>query len=206
MRCLIRRRSTRKAFKLPCTSEQAYNMLLGAYKAEVSYRGRTFVDDPTLSGYIKALADFLTSDSTKFGFMLVGKCGNGKTTLLYAFRELLNYLASSEVISTEYTMEIKDAREITTLAKSDYSKIQSLKEKPMLAIEDMGKEPTEVLDYGNVYSPVVDILEYRYTKQLFTAATTNLTSEEIEQKYKERIRDRFREMFLRILFTNKSYR
>lgn len=49
----------------------------------------------------------------------------------------------------------------------------------MLAIEDMGREPTEVLDYGNILNPVIDLIEYRYDAQLFTVITTNLNKKEI---------------------------
>ena len=76
----------------------------------------------------------------------------------------------------------------------------------MLAIDDLGKEPTEVLDYGNVLSPVVDLMEYRYQHQLFTAVTTNLTPDEIRDKYGKRIADRFNEMLEVIVFEDISYR
>ena len=82
----------------------------------------------------------------------------------------------------EVGMEIVDAMEITILSK-DYNKMRSLRSRSMLAIDDLGKEPAEVLSYGNVLSPVVDLLEYRYQHQLFTAITTNLTAAELQEKY-----------------------
>lgn len=204
-RCLIRQKITRKIFKLPITSEQAFSMLLASYKAEVLYRRREFVDSSDLRMHIRSIADFVTGDSTKFGFMLIGNCGNGKTTLLYAFQNLLNYLVRREVIDADYGLQIIDAREITMQAK-DYKQVDKLKKEPMLAIEDMGRESTEVLDYGNVYNPVIDLLEYRYDQQLFTAFTSNLSVDELAKKYGTRITDRFREMFLKVVFTNQSYR
>ena len=74
------------------------------------------------------------------------------------------------------------------------------------AIEDIGREPTEMLDYGNVLNPIIDLIEYRYNNQLFTAITTNLTSEQISTKYGRRIADRFNEMLEVIIFKNPSYR
>ena len=109
------------------------------------------------------------------------------------------------MIDADYCLQIIDAREITLQAK-DYKKIEKLKKEPMLAIEDMGRESTEVLDYGNVYNPVIDLLEYRYDQQLFTAFTSNLSVDELAKKYGTRITDRFREMFLKVVFTNQSYR
>lgn len=205
MHALIAQKSTRKIFRLPLTTEQAFNMLLGAYKAEVAYRHREFVyDDPTKANILK-VAEFLTSAPGKFGFMLIGNCGNGKTTLLYAFQNLLNYLSRREVVPKDCGIQIVDAREVTVKAR-DYKEMSALKSRPMLAIEDMGRESTEVLDYGNVYNPVIDLLEYRYDQQLFTAFTSNLSVDELTEKYGRRIADRFREMFAKVVFKNSTYR
>lgn len=205
MHTLIAQKSTRKIFRLPLTTLQAYNMLLGAYEAEVVYRKRKFIlDEPTKDNILR-VAEFLTSDPGKFGFMLIGNCGNGKTTLLYAFQNLLNYLAKREVVPKDCGIQIIDAREVTEMAK-DYKSMSNLKRKPMLAIEDMGRESTEVLDYGNVYNPVIDLLEFRYDQQLFTAFTSNLSVDELTAKYGKRIADRFREMFAKVVFKQPTYR
>ena len=45
----------------------------------------------------------------------------------------------------------------------------------VLGLDDLGTEQSEVLDYGNVYTPVIDLLTKRYEEQLFTIITTNLT-------------------------------
>lgn len=47
-----------------------------------------------------------------------------------------------------------------------------------------------MLDYGNVLSPMVDLLTKRYDLQLFTIVTTNLTPQEIRTNYGDRIADR----------------
>lgn len=205
MHALIAQKSTRKIFRLPLTTQQAFDMLLGAYKSEVIFRQRKFVEDEATKGNIMKVAEFLTSEPGKFGFMLIGNCGNGKTTLLYAFQDLLNYLSKREVIDKDCGIQIRDAREVTELAK-DYKSMSNLKRVPMLAIEDMGRESTEVLDYGNVYNPVIDLLEFRYDQQLFTAFTSNLSVDELTAKYGKRLADRFREMFAKVVFKNPTYR
>lgn len=205
MRALIAQRSTRKIFRLPLTILQAYNMLLGAYEAEVVHRQRKFVMDEATKENIMKVAEFLTSGPGKFGFMLIGNCGNGKTTLLYAFQNLLNYLAKLEVIDKDCGIVIRDARDVAAMA-GNHDALSDLKKRPMLAIEDMGREGTEVLEYGNVYNPVVDLLEFRYDRQLFTAFTSNLSVDELAAKYGKRLTDRFREMFVKVVFRNGSYR
>ncbi len=76
----------------------------------------------------------------------------------------------------------------------------------MLAIDDMGVEATEVLDYGNALTPIKDLIEYRYDAQLFTMISTNLTAEEVRKKYEARIADRFNEMWEVLVFENPTYR
>ena len=98
-----------------------------------------------------------------------------------------------------------DAKEVQQYAR-DQKAFQDLRQCELLAVEDMGREPLEVLDYGNVLNPVVDLLEYRYNNQLFTFITTNLRADEIRKKYGDRIADRFNEMLEVIVFGGDTYR
>ena len=100
---------------------------------------------------------------------------------------------------------ITDSKQLARLA-SDYREFERIQKLNMLAIEDMGKEPLEVMVYGNVIAPVQDIIEYRYDKRLFTFITTNLSPQEITQRYGVRVGDRLKEMVSKIVFENDSYR
>ena len=102
-------------------------------------------------------------------------------------------------------MRIVDAKELVQVSRN-IRDFNDLRRKSMLAIDDMGKEPAEVLDYGNVTNPVIDMIEYRYHHQLFTVITTNLDPEQIKKKYGTRVADRFREMLHVIVFQDISYR
>lgn len=189
------------------TQEQAEDVLMAAYQAEIDFRHRIFEDDEPTRENIKRVAKFLTDDNQKFGMIFLGLCGNGKTTMLYAFQQSVNYLNRNNLFadSSQVGIQIMDAKEIAGIAK-DVKEFRTIKNRPMLAIEDMGREPTEVLDYGNILNPVIDLIEYRYDAQLFTIITTNLNPEEIRAKYGARVADRFNEMLEKIIFKNKSYR
>ena len=177
-----------------------------AYQAEVEYRRRIFVGDEQTANNIKSFATFLTSEDSKFGVLFCGICGNGKTTLLLAFQNATNYLNNHGFFENDKVgISIVDAKDISLYAR-DHKSFHSLRCRDMLAIEDLGREPTEVLEYGNVLNPVIDLLEYRYNNQLFTLITTNLQPKEIREKYGNRIADRFNEMFDKIIFNNKTYR
>lgn len=169
-----------------------------------------YIDDSSTRMAIFKLAQSLTSPSPRCGVMLCGKCGNGKTTLVYALQSMVNSLNSCGHFKFlgpyfKVGMRIFDAKELVLLSRK-LDEWRSVCARDMMAIDDLGKEPTEVLDYGNVTSPLVDLLEQRYQSQKFTVVTTNLAPKEIRGKYGERIADRFREMFEVIAFEFDSYR
>lgn len=204
---LLRRGTMTERFKLPMTKEQAYQLLLAAVKGEVEYRARKFEFNDAVKSYANTIAEWLTGDSSKFGLLLCGNVGNGKSTFVKAFQQLLNQLNLRSEDNRDYRkIRIIDARTVAYLCKSDYREWEELGRLPMLAIDDLGTEPLEIQDYGNIMSPMVDLLTRRYDKQLFTIVTTNLMPKEIRPKYGVRIGDRFNEMMVKIQFENDTYR
>jgi DNA replication protein DnaC len=176
-------------------------------KHEVEYRHRTFEISDCLCAQVASIAQWLTSDDSKFGLLLCGGCGNGKTTFVKALQQLLCRLSlRDEYNQSYYGIQVQDARSIVHLMKDDYAAWNRLCRVDMLAIDDLGIEPVEVMDYGNLLCPLVDLLTKRYDLQLFTLVTTNLTPAEIRARYGDRIADRLNEMMLKIVFTNESYR
>ena len=204
---LLKLKITRERFKFPLTEKQTEDVLLAAYQAETEYRHRPFLNDENTKLNITNVAKFLTDENKKFGMILMGLSGNGKTTMLYAIRNAINYLNGINLFedSSQVGLQVIDAKETAAYAKN-IDNFRALKNRPMLAIEDIGREPTEVLDFGNVLNPVIDLIEHRYDEQLFTIVTTNLNPTEIRSKYGARLADRFNEMFEPIVFKNKSYR
>lgn len=197
-----------------------------AYKVQVENRNMSFIDDSNTHSNISKVAEHLVSPK-KFGLMLCGTCGNGKTTLMYAIQSAtamlsrtgafnVKILEKEKTMSGEYvdrwneyenkiSINIIHVKEIIAKSK-DFHEMENLKNKPYLGIDDMGVEPKEVLDYGNVCNPVLELLEYRYDRQLTTFITTNLTPREIEEHYGVRLADRLREMIEKVVFSDGSYR
>ncbi len=214
------RRITEARFRFNLPPQEALDLLTAAYQYEVLLRQRKFILDANTENNLVKLAEYVTLPSPKFGIMCCGTCGNGKTTLLYAFRRVVNYLQERRhftFLDDEYTrfkagIQIFHAKEIVQIAK-DYKAFKETQSRPMLAIDDLGTEPTEILDYGNMLSPVVDLIEHRYNRQLFTFITTNLVASSkddaavtIRKKYGVRIADRFNEMLHVIVFKDITYR
>lgn len=212
--------TTAARFRFNLTPQDALDLLTAAYRYEVQRRQRQFVLDANTESNLISLACYLTQPVPKFGVMCCGTCGNGKTTLLYAFQRVVNYLhdrhyfsfLDSENRQFKASMEIFRAKEIAQLSR-DQKQFREIIQRPMLAIDDMGTEAAEVYDYNNINTPVADVIDYRYNHQLFTFITTNLVAKQkddkdvtIRMKYGDRIADRFNEMLHVIIFKDITYR
>lgn len=211
---LLDRKTTKGRFRLPLDENQTYMALIAAVQAEVEYRGMTYNPSTELAGYVSAAAKWLFSGE-KFGLMLLGQPGNGKTTLMKAIASLMNFFEVKNPYGERVYMRSIAATELARINRDNYDQFKQICNLPMLAIDDLGQEPNEILDYGNVATPAVDLLCHRYNEQLFTIVTTNLgkRSDDPAQKantlrgrYGDRIADRFNEMMSFIVFKNKSYR
>lgn len=204
---LLQRRIMKPRFKLPMSAEQAYDCLLAATMAEVEFRHRCFNENDDAKAQLRQMANWITSGSSKFGILLCGECGNGKSTLLKALQQLLNYLSIPNPNGHDNMgMYVTDAKFVAYLARTDYPAFLRLTQQDMLGVDDLGTEPLEVMDYGNVVTPVIDLLTKRYDEQLFTVITTNLTPKQIREHYGDRIADRLNEMVEKIVFNNGTYR
>lgn len=219
-----KQRTTAPRFKLPYTQEQVYTMLYASCCAEVRSRHRQFQATPSYTQHLTTIAQWLTDTATPtFGLFLCGNRGNGKSTIVRALQSLLFWLRSAGDTPADpqlaalcsYTpgFDIITAKELVRLAKAynnptrdnrnDYERYKRILNIEILAIDDLGAEPSESIHYGDYVTASKDIISHRYNLQLTTIATSNLAPDEIKGYYDERIADRFREMMLIIDFGNE---
>ena len=138
--------------------------------------------------------------------MLCGIPGNGKTTLMNAISRVFRLFSFKNAFEEDVYMRSVSAIDVANTAKTNYERYKKMCYEPMLAIDDFGEEPAEVLEYGNVLSPITELLSIRYKEQFLTVLTTNTAANKIRERYGARIADRFNEMMKVIIFTNPSYR
>lgn len=184
----------------------AYQLLLYSIQYEVQKRGKDFILSVELNELLRNISFWLTEDSHYFGYMMCGLCGNGKTTVVKALRTLLNQLDFRDDYNSHWELSLYDAKTICRMAISDENQFNNLCYAKMLAIDDLGCEPVEIQSYGNIYTPITDLLTLRYDRQLFTIITTNMTPREIRSRYGDRIADRLNEMMRCIVFKNDTFR
>ena len=182
---LCQPRTTKERFRLPFDEETAAKLLKCAIAGEVSRFGGTFLYPDAVDSQVRNLAASLTS-GRRCGVMLCGLCGNGKTTVMRAFQNLLNVIRIPDSYHrTVYGMPIVNAVHIAHLCRNSYIEFLRLCDMEMLGIDDMGIEPVEVQEFGNMHRPLTDLLARRYENRGFSFITTNLVPQQIRKLYGE---------------------
>ena len=181
--------------------------LLAAYQAEVERRYKVFERNEHFDAQLNLIANYLTGRSKKFGLMFCGLCGNGKTTWAKALQLLASGLNLKNPINNlYYVFPLWNAKDLAMRSKGKYSDWRNVMRYQLMIVDDLGTEPREVMEFGNVYTPLIDLITTRYEEQLYTIFTTNLTPAQLEEKYGKRIVDRLNEMVEKVVFENESYR
>ena len=181
--------------------------LLAAYQAEVERRHKVFERNEHFDTQLNLIANYLTGGSKKFGLMFCGLCGNGKTTWAKALQLLVSGLNLKNPINNlYYVFPLCNAKDLALRSKGNYNDWRNVMRYQLMIVDDLGTEPREVMEFGNVYTPLIDLITTRYEEQLFTIFTTNLTPAQLEEKYGKRIVDRLNEMEEKVVFENESYR
>lgn len=210
-RALQAERVSKERFSLEIPVRDCANGIYAAMKHEVEYRGGVFNFDEDTRAHILTAAQWLINPNSTPGLLMCGLFGNGKTTMAKAIARLIGYLTERELgYSNRKVMRLYTAKEICRLCAAsekeksgEYDKVFT---NEMIIIDDLGEEPKEVMVYGMLHTPLIDIFSERYATQRMTIITTNLEVDDLKAKYGSRIYDRFREMLTPIVFENDSYR
>ena len=198
----------RFSFEIP--ERDAANGIYSAMRAEVANRRMTLSFDDATKSHIEQVARWLIDPHGKPGIMFMGACGNGKTTTMRALARLIEYVTEQTVgYSKRTVVQIYSAKELANecvALQGNPKEFRELVNREMIGIDDLGEEPKEIIEYGRVHTPIIDLISERYNRQLGMIITTNLTGEQLAAKYGPRIYDRFKEALLIVPFQNESYR
>lgn len=164
------------------------------------------IQDGTTEERVRKAAKWL-SGKHKTGLLIYGAaCGTGKTTLANAMCNLVNYLFDSVYSQDRKTVYRTSAINLVKMYSDNPEQYKRMVSQELLFVDDLGTEPVNIKIYGNEFSPVTELLYNRYDWQRWTIVTSNLSDEQLKERYGTRIDDRLREMFDRILFQGNSYR
>ncbi len=151
---------------------------------------------------IKGTVQWITGPKWRSCLLLQGAVGTGKTTLAEALYHL--YYVVDASICKIYAPKLIECFELQMAGVSHaYEEYKTTKR---LYIDELGSESPRSYIYGTEYTPIQNLITYRYNRQLPTIITTNLTDSMITQRYGERIADRFNEMCSVLYFSGPSFR
>lgn len=202
------------------TAETFYNHKL-EFAQLLAQRGviKRFVVDAENEKVFKLLCCYFTGDkrfekdgySLSKGILLTGGVGCGKTTIMKIFtqNQIQSYFLDSCVeIAMEFTSEGYDdmlkyyAEPMQPSATANEFGHTTF----VQCFDDLGAENATSY-YGNTEHIMEKILMVRYSKGILTHATTNLSVEEIADKYKSpRLVSRLNEMFNLIVLPGEDRR
>jgi DNA replication protein DnaC len=187
------------------------NQIMNNSLMDAKFRGCTFnnwdfdIGDEKIYKYCKKYADeFGTMKKEGIGMMLIGEPGNGKTFAVSCIaNQLMERLVPCVCVSID---------SLLSKIKSTYSKhrddmdesevIRSLTNADLLIIDDLGTEQDGPWSRTTIYN----IIDHRYRTGLPMIITTNVSMEELKQRYHSRVIDRINEMCTAVRNESKSIR
>ena len=208
--------SSRRGFNLPLTAADLLKRIGYRYLDDVRRRGNSFRPSDSLKRQARQLAHLLTEEHDKYGILINGYVGAGKSTMARAIQGVVNDLVSenafrhNEIMDFHY-MQMVNARDMVKSYIRSYNgdgeEFRMMKSRKWLIIDDLGTDQKDVSLYGTVFNPFLELLDYRYEHLRPTIIVTNLTASELSDKYGDpRLTDRMREMFRIVTFEDKSFR
>lgn len=190
-----------------------YEALEQCYRFEVENRGGIYTQSVELQRHMKVISDWLAGATEaadkSFGMFLCGRCGNGKTTMLQAIRQMILIIDEARIYSgsqsyPEKGVRFVSAKEIVAISKAYHNptadnkhladSYRNLKSIEVLCVDDLGQEAKSMSFFGELITPMIDVLSHRYNERLTTLISSNLSPADIRSHYDERLADRFREM------------
>lgn len=143
---------------------------------------------------------FIGSDECKWnihaGIILAGKIGCGKTLLMSSYILLSNELINKQIACFH-------SKDLADVIKE--KGINEILQRPIF-IDELGREETEVKDFGTVMRPIVELISKRYEVGARTYATTNFKPAPLTEKYGDFIVSRLLEMCNYIIMPGDSRR
>lgn len=204
---------TTPRFRFNLQPQEALDLLTRKYCFINNRRFKETIIDENTTEVLIRMAEALTAPQPKFGIWFYGKPGNGKTSVMRAFIQAVEELAHKDhfaFMGDYFKPKIRffTAKQLAEMCneKETQRSFNDICECWMLCLDDLGIEPVEIQSWGNIKTPMIDLLQIRYDLQLYTMVTTNIAPENIEGIYGARVADRCREMFVPIKFKGESFR
>ncbi len=139
----------------------------------------------------KNIIDWMTDTKGK-GLVLTGDVGRGKTNIVFYVIPLIFFHYQNKIINTVHADELEE-------------KISILSTKKMIALDEMGVEPI-ASNYGAKYEVINKLFNMAESKSKLLFISTNMSGQQILERYGERTLDRIKRLCKVIKFHGESMR
>lgn len=165
--------------------------LNAAYELNVERRGGHTDRDAVTKESIDNVLNWIYDDHR--WLFLSGTLGTGKTTMLKALKTIFpaSIYCSAKMVFDEYKR---------------IERLPDVPDNKLLLLDDVGVESPLCKIFGEDRTPITDLLLHRYDWMATTVIATNLSIEELQARYGDRLADRIAEMATAILYDAPSYR
>lgn len=142
------------------------------------------------------------------GLFLIGQSGTGKTAIINAIRRMFEDGAAMWFNNESQTLRVEKKcfayYRATDLIRSE--KLDEALRFRFIIIDDIGIEPETSINYGTRRNPVIELIDNAERINGLIILTSNLTPEQLYQKYGERTIDRLNALCKTIQFVGESFR
>lgn len=170
------------------------------YARLVSCRSEVYLYDDSVCGRMDALANWLV-ESPKYGLMLMGSTGTGKTSLAMSLVHAL-HADKAGVCFTSATEIIRSFQ----YGENGEWVLQRYIRYRVLVIDDLGLESKKCYQYGTQYTPIEDIIRKRSDMRMITIVCTSLGQSGLKERYPVSVYDRLAFEYEHIFLGEESYR
>jgi len=132
------------------------------------------------------------SDNDYRGLLCLGNCGLGKTLICGKILPILINHYCKKLISCYDALQMN-------------ANIDAVKSKHIVYVDDIGTESLSV-KYGEKRLAFAELVDEAEKRGKLLIITTNLSTDEIREKYGERTLDRLKGITKTVLFTGQSFR
>ena len=81
------------------------------------------------------------------------------------------------MLTSYFPFGIFNVRELANICKDYHTKWKNIINRDLLAIDDIVTEPREISVYGYILTPMVNLISWRYDRQMPMIFASNLTPE-----------------------------
>ena len=174
-----------------------------------------FQSTPEIDEFYKKLIQWFHADPSftgplDKGFIIQGPTGSGKTLAMQVmniYRTIDDIKFIRDGRAYKMNFEICNVNDIVNFfIDNAFDGIQVYSNRYALCLDDIGSEVEQVKHYGNTLDVIGHILSERYSKRLLTFATTNYTTDMLEDKYGGRVISRMYALFNFVTLNGPDFR